>query len=89
MSGRYFEGTHPELVARLESHFARVRGAFEDHGWRGALVRDADVLDVAHQQVLVVPRAFLPALHGLVDRYTELAQQRRQARQGADPLRRG
>ena len=38
MSGRYFEGNHPELEARLESHFARARRAFEDHGWRGALV---------------------------------------------------
>ena len=38
MSGRYFEGNHPELEARLASHFARVRRAFEDQGWRGALV---------------------------------------------------
>ena len=38
MSGRYFEGNHPELVARLESHFARVRLAYEAHGWGGALV---------------------------------------------------
>ncbi len=38
MSGRYFEGNHPELEARLESHFARVSSAFENQGWRGALV---------------------------------------------------
>lgn len=38
MSGRYFEGDHPELEARLESHFARVRQAFGAAGWRGALV---------------------------------------------------
>ena len=35
---RYFEGTHPELETRLEAHFARVRHAFEEQGWRGALV---------------------------------------------------
>lgn len=38
MTGCYFEGTHPELEARLEGHFARVRRSFEEHGWRGALV---------------------------------------------------
>jgi len=38
MTGRYFEGTHPELEARLEGHFARLRASFTAHGWRGALV---------------------------------------------------
>ena len=38
MSGRYFEGNHPELERRLEAHFARVRDSFKKHGWRGSLV---------------------------------------------------
>jgi hypothetical protein len=38
MTGRYFEGNHPELASRLESHLARMRQAFEEHGWRGSLV---------------------------------------------------
>ncbi len=38
MTGRHFEGEHPELEHRLESHFARVRTSFEESGWRGALV---------------------------------------------------
>lgn len=38
MTGRYFEGTHPGLEERLESHFARVRASFEQGGWRGSLV---------------------------------------------------
>ena len=38
MAGRYFEGDHPELEARLNDHFGRVRKAFEAQGWRGALV---------------------------------------------------
>jgi hypothetical protein len=35
---RYFEGDHPELVGRLESHFDRVRTEFVQKGFRGALV---------------------------------------------------
>jgi hypothetical protein len=38
MTGRYFEGNHPELERRLETHFARMRSAFDGHGLRGALV---------------------------------------------------
>jgi hypothetical protein len=38
MTGRYFEGNHPELEARLDSHLARVRASFEEQGWQGALV---------------------------------------------------
>jgi hypothetical protein len=38
MTGRYFEGNHPELERRVESHFARMREAFDGHGLRGALV---------------------------------------------------
>ena len=38
MTGRYFEGEQPELECRLESHLARMRQAFEEQGWRGALV---------------------------------------------------
>ena len=38
MSGRYFEGDYPALERRLESHWARVKTSFEEHGWRGALV---------------------------------------------------
>jgi len=36
--GLYFEGDHPELKARLESHFTRVRASFEEKGYYGALV---------------------------------------------------
>lgn len=35
---RYFEGDHPELVERLESHFDRVRAGFGQKGFGGALV---------------------------------------------------
>ena len=38
MAGRYFEGDHPGLEARLTDHFGRVREAFAEQGWRGALV---------------------------------------------------
>lgn len=38
MTGRYFEGKHPELEYRLESHLARVRDSFIGQGWRGTLV---------------------------------------------------
>ncbi len=38
MSGRYFEGEHPELERRLEVHFARVGESFERLGLRGALI---------------------------------------------------
>jgi len=38
VTGKYFEGNHPELEARLDSHLARVRNSFEEHGWRGSLV---------------------------------------------------
>ena len=38
MTGRYFEGNHPELAVRLESHLTRIRQSFEGAGWRGALV---------------------------------------------------
>ncbi|MEI6673612.1 MAG: hypothetical protein WCO57_00385 [Verrucomicrobiota bacterium] len=38
MTGRYFEGNHPALAGRLECHLARMRQAFADHGWPGALV---------------------------------------------------
>lgn len=38
MTGRYFEGHHPELASRLESHLARLRDLFEQRGCRGALV---------------------------------------------------
>ena len=37
-SARYFEGDHPELVERLEDHFARVRSGFMAGGYAGALV---------------------------------------------------
>jgi hypothetical protein len=38
MTARYFEGNHPELESRLESHFERVRDSFVAHGWPGSLV---------------------------------------------------
>ena len=38
MTGRYFEGDHPELERRLEDHMARMRHAFEEHSWPGSLV---------------------------------------------------
>ena len=38
MTGRYVEGNHPELEHRLESHLARMRQSFAEHGWQGALV---------------------------------------------------
>ena len=38
MAGRYFDGDHPGLEARLTRHFGRVREAFEEQGWRGSLV---------------------------------------------------
>jgi hypothetical protein len=38
ITGRYFEGDHPELERRLEQHLARMRQAFDAQGWRGALV---------------------------------------------------
>ena len=38
MTGRYFEGNHPGLEARLEGHFARVRNSFEACAYRGRLV---------------------------------------------------
>ncbi|MEI8037115.1 MAG: hypothetical protein WCJ14_01880 [Verrucomicrobiota bacterium] len=38
MTGRYFEGDHPELEARLDRHLTRIRHAFEATGRAGALV---------------------------------------------------
>jgi hypothetical protein len=38
MTGRYFEGSHPELESRLERHFSKVKTSFEAQGCRGALV---------------------------------------------------
>jgi hypothetical protein len=38
MTGRYFEGDFPELVRRLEDHFARSRAAYETLGRQGAMV---------------------------------------------------
>ena len=38
MTGRYFEGEHPELERRLESQMVRMRQAFDQNGWPGSLV---------------------------------------------------
>lgn len=38
MPGLYFEGSHPELEARLEGHFSRVKESFQTMGFRGSLV---------------------------------------------------
>lgn len=38
MTGRYFEGDHPDLARRLEEHFARSRASYEALGRPGALV---------------------------------------------------
>lgn len=38
MTGPYFEGNHPGLHERLDSHLARMRQSYEAHGWQGALV---------------------------------------------------
>jgi len=38
MTGRYFEGDHPELERRLEQHLTRMRQAFQAQDWHGALV---------------------------------------------------
>jgi len=38
MSGRYFEGDHPDLERRLDNHMARMRHAFDEHDWPGSLV---------------------------------------------------
>jgi hypothetical protein len=37
-SAVYFEGNQPELEARLELHFARVKASFEAQGFTGSLV---------------------------------------------------
>ncbi len=38
MTGRYFEGDHPELESRLEAHFGRVADSFREMGRGQALV---------------------------------------------------
>lgn len=38
MTGRYFEGDHPELERQLDNHMARMRHAFDERGWPGSLV---------------------------------------------------